>query len=66
MPIECELLVDGMQSTVLVGAGHGAGPMLPSRTVSGLPGETTVSSGLTVIRVSRAVFSASQLTGSAS
>ena len=65
MPIECELLVDGMQSTVLVGGGHGAGPMLPSRTVS-VHRRPTVSSGLTVIRVSRAVFAASRLTGSAS
>ena len=52
VPIECEPPSEGMQSLVLDGAGHGAAPMLPTRTVSA----DAVLFAFTVTRVRRDVF----------
>ena len=51
VPIECESLSAGMQSTALFGVGQGGVPTLPRITVSA----EAVLSSLTVTRVSREV-----------
>lgn len=56
VPMTCEAPSAGMQSLVLLGAGHGATAVVPRITVSGVSGLATVLSCRTWIRVRRETF----------